>query len=225
MSIRDLYAKELQLTESVDSTNQPSAGTLAQEILRQAFHSVESLRAASKTPRRYRHLHDEETHEESLSKEDKQIQVSLTYTSTREVGTMAVPVLSDILCQTDETNEVMETSHESTRSADKPPYRQLMRCRLSTELSEWRVKAEALERQLEAVRLDHDQRLQSVIAEHQDLGSRQQTLVDKLNRALRDSLEENEKVRLIYEMNHFSLSSLMNTSNSMMMKGEDMMLR
>lgn len=66
--------------------------------------------------------------------------------------------------------------------------------RLVAEVIEWRGKAKALERELGVVREEHERRLQKVVAEQHDLGSRQQTLVDKLNRALRDSLQENEKV-------------------------------
>ena len=49
---------------------------------------------------------------------------------------------------------------------------------------------------METLKFEHERNMKTAIAEHQDLGSRQQTLVDKLNQALRDSIQENEKVRV-----------------------------
>ena len=74
VSIREVYAKELLLTDT-DVRHSTSAGMLAEEILRRAFRSVEAAGLPSGAAgRRYQHL--DSAADAVPSTDDKEIQVT-----------------------------------------------------------------------------------------------------------------------------------------------------
>ena len=118
MSIRELYAKELRPVEA-ESRRSTSAETLAEEILRQAFRSVETSGLSSGAAGRYRHLDSADNAAPTI--EDKQTQVEAadedsrlhdlpraSHVDTRDVEVLAAPALIDALAQTDLVGTVSE---------------------------------------------------------------------------------------------------------------------
>ena len=123
VSIREVYAKELLLTDT-DVRHSTSAGMLAEEILRRAFRSVESAGLPSGAAgRRYQHL--DSAADAMPSTYDKEIQVTeaedsgasgiqtlprLSRIGARDKGVQVVPPQTHAHAQTDLVASVIETA-------------------------------------------------------------------------------------------------------------------
>ena len=124
MSIREVYAKELLLSDS-DGRPPTRSGTLAEEILRQAFRSVEAAALSSGAAGRYQHL--DTAVNAAPSTADKQTQMEEvadnvasgsrnptkpSFIDTRDEGVTAAPSLTDARTQTELVTPATEVASD-----------------------------------------------------------------------------------------------------------------